>query len=216
MLSLIKKLSLIAVLLFFASSTLILTLWISTSAQGKIVGSIDMTEQRTDRVHLAYITSVLEERITGLSLAQEQSLAVVILEESRAYSVDPLLVMAIIETESTYYNRARSNKGAIGLMQIMPATGVWVAEMLEVNWHGEPTLYDPHTNVRLGTMYFSMLRKRFDNDTHISLAAYNAGPTNVSARIRHGRTLPVVYADKVLKSYKELKEDFSNTVAEAV
>lgn len=167
--------------------------------------------QSAEASRLSYISGVLEASITGLSQAEERSLALVILEESKANSVDPLLVMAIIETESTYYNRARSRKGAIGLMQIMPTTGIWVAGMLDVDWRGEPTLYDPHTNVRLGTRYFSMLKERFNNDTRASLAAYNAGPTRVSARLRRGANPPVRYANKVLNNYKELKLEFRNT-----
>ncbi|MBE9529382.1 MAG: lytic transglycosylase domain-containing protein [Proteobacteria bacterium] len=200
----------IFLLLFFVLSVSLVSasFWFATSAYSGADsdGAKGISESA---VQLDYITTILAESRTGLSPEEERELAAVILEVSDAYSVDPLLVMAIIETESTYYNRARSHKGAIGLMQIMPDTGVWVAGMLDVDWQGSSTLYDPQTNVRLGTRYFSMLKKRFDNDTHLSLAAYNAGPTRVSRSIRRGQRTPVRYAEKVLKSYKEHRDGFS-------
>jgi soluble lytic murein transglycosylase-like protein len=203
-------------LLFFALSVSLVSVsfWFATSVYSE-ADLLDSTHGGTgisaEAVQLDYITSILAASKTGLSPEEERELAAVILEASNANSVDPLLVMAIIEIESTYYNRARSHKGAIGLMQIMPDTGIWVAGMLDVDWHGTSTLYDPLTNVRLGTRYFSMLQERFDNDTHLSLAAYNAGPTRVAKSIRRGKRTPVRYANKVLKSYKEHRDGLSET-----
>jgi soluble lytic murein transglycosylase len=199
-------------LLFFALGVSLVSasFWFATSAYSGADshGGVGIS---AEAVQLNYITSILAASRTGLSPEEERELAAVILEASDANSIDPLLVMAIIEIESTYYNRARSHKGAIGLMQIMPDTGIWVAGMLDVDWQGTSTLYDPLTNVRLGTRYFSMLQERFDNDTHLSLAAYNAGPTRVSKSIRRGQRTPVRYANKVLKSYKEHRDGFSET-----
>lgn len=159
-----------------------------------------------DPYKLNYVVGILKESITGLSAIEEDRLAEVILGESEAYSVDPLLVMAVIKTESTFYNWARSYKGAMGLMQLLPSTGRWMAEELDLEWKGDYTLYDPFLNVRLGIHYFSTLKGRYKDDTVLTLAAYNSGPTNLASLIRSGATPPKRYANKVLANYKDLRE----------
>lgn len=158
---------------------------------------------------LRYLTGILKDSRTGLSVKDEIRLAEVILDESLAHDLDPLLVMAVIKTESTFYNWAKSHKGAMGLMQIMPETGKWVAGELGLEWDGDRTLYDPCLNVRLGVRYFSVLRDRYDEETHLALAAYNAGPTRLSRVIKRGGKPPKVYADKVLANYKAFQEKAS-------
>ncbi|GMR05004.1 MAG: hypothetical protein BMS9Abin23_0928 [Thermodesulfobacteriota bacterium] len=153
-----------------------------------------------------YISGILKDSRTGLSTPDEARLARVILDESAAYDVDPLLVMALIQTESTFYNWARSYKGAKGLMQIMPHTGRWVARELDLEWNGDRTLFDPYMNVRLGIHYFSLLREKYGENTFLTLAAYNAGPARLSRIIRRGAKPPVRYANKVLANYRALQK----------
>ncbi len=155
---------------------------------------------------LEYISGILNDSRTGLSGDDEAKLARVILKESSAYKVDPLLVMALIKTESTYYNWARSYKGAKGLMQLMPVTGRWAAGELDLEWDGDRTLFDPYANVRMGIHYLSVLREKYGEDTFLTLAAYNAGPSRLSRIIRRGGNLPRRYARKVLANYKDLQE----------
>lgn len=157
----------------------------------------------TESSRLEYITDILRESRTGLSGRQEEVLARVILEESLANELDPLLVMALIKTESTFYNWAKSYKGARGLMQIMPSTGRWVAAELDLEWDGDRTLYNPFLNVRLGIRYISMLRDRYGDDTFLTLAAYNEGPTRLSRVLREGGAPPERYARKVLAYYED-------------
>ena len=87
------------------------------------------------------------------------------------------LVAAVIYQESGYQADAISDRGAIGLMQIMPDTGEWIAEKLNETF-SEDRLLDPETNVRYGTWYLKFLYDKYDN-IQTALAAYNAGPTNV-------------------------------------
>lgn len=82
-------------------------------------------------------------------------------------SLDPKLVQAMIQVESGFNHRARSHKGAMGLMQLMPAT----ASQLRVS---DP--YDPDENVRGGTQYLRNLIDRFPGRLDLAVAAYNAGP----------------------------------------
>jgi soluble lytic murein transglycosylase-like protein len=89
---------------------------------------------------------------------------------SSKYEVDPALVKAIIHTESAFNPYAVSPKGAEGLMQLMPET----AGMLEV-----ADSFDPEANIDGGVRYFKYLLKKFNGNIKLSLAAYNAGETNV-------------------------------------
>jgi soluble lytic murein transglycosylase len=95
------------------------------------------------------------------------------------YKEDPLLVMALIKVESNFYWRARSPRGAIGLMQIMPNTGKEIASELKINPFHPDDLEDPKLNIRFGFHYLSKLRKELGEDDPTVLAAYNAGIQNV-------------------------------------
>jgi len=88
------------------------------------------------------------------------------------------LVRAVIQVESAFNPRALSNKGAMGLMQLMPATA---------RQFGVRNAFDPAENVRGGVAYLRQLLDRYDGDERLALAAYNAGPT---AGDSHGQTVP--------------------------
>ncbi len=94
------------------------------------------------------------------------------------FMLDPYLVAAIIHTESRGDPEAVSHKGAVGLMQIMPATGAWIAEKLAVADYTEATLTSAPDNIRLGCWYLSYLLEKY-GDADNAIAAYNAGPGNV-------------------------------------
>lgn len=103
-----------------------------------------------------------------------------IIEYSEMYNVDPNLVAAVINTESKFVVDASSTKGAIGLMQIMPDTGKWIAEKLELSNFNEEIIADPEINIRMGTWYLKKLSEDFNGDYILVLAAYNGGPGNVT------------------------------------
>ena len=94
----------------------------------------------------------------------------IILEAASFHNVDPALVKAIIMAESGYNKRAVSNRGARGLMQLMPRT----AKAL-----GVKNIFNPEENIYAGVNYFKSLLNRFGGDKRLALAAYNAGSTNV-------------------------------------
>jgi hypothetical protein len=87
-------------------------------------------------------------------------------ELARRYEVEPALVKAVIRAESHFDPRAVSSKGARGLMQLTPRTA---------RWHGVSNPQDPRQNIRGGVRFLRALLDRFDNDTKLALAAYNAG-----------------------------------------
>jgi len=95
-----------------------------------------------------------------------------------SYSLDLYVVAAVIRAESRFDPHALSHAGAIGLMQIIPTTGEWIATQIEEEGFTIERLYDPGVNIHFGTWYLRYLLDRF-GDMDVALAAYNAGPSNV-------------------------------------
>lgn len=155
-----------------------------------------------DASMLDYVHAVLKENRTGLGSIEELKLAEVILMESVTHKLDPLFVLALMKTESTFYNWSKSFNGALGLMQILPSTGQELASELNLKWDGEGTLLDPYANVKMGVRYYSKLQRRY-NDTETSLTAYNVGPGRVDSGVQD---MSPVFARKVLSNYRYFKE----------
>lgn len=96
-------------------------------------------------------------------------------------SIEPALSLAIARQESHFADNARSSAGALGLMQVMPATGRAVAQRVGLEWSEGLLRRDPDYNARIGTHYLAMLAERYDGRLEMMAAAYNAGPPRVSA-----------------------------------
>ena len=101
-------------------------------------------------------------------------------EACATQDLDPAVVAALIRWESRFEADALSPKGAIGLMQIMPDTGAWIAENLGMAVLHPDDLRDAEINLSLGTWYLRSLIDRFGT-LNLALAAYNAGPSRVEA-----------------------------------
>ncbi|MEW6444167.1 MAG: transglycosylase SLT domain-containing protein [bacterium] len=103
----------------------------------------------------------------------------VVLGRARENGLDPFLVLGLIHQESRFAADAASPAGAIGLMQIMPATGGRVAREIGLKDFSQARLCDPGVNVNIGTAYLSGLVRRYQGAWPKILAAYNAGPDAV-------------------------------------
>ena len=131
--------------------------------------------------------------LTAAAKANREKIDEMIREVSARYRVDPALVRSVIETESNWNSTAVSNKGALGLMQLIPGT----AQQLGVN-----NALDPRQNLDGGVRYLHGLLERYNGDLDKALAAYNAGPGAVDRaggvpRYRETRE----YVQKVTDSY---------------
>lgn len=100
---------------------------------------------------------------------------------ARNYDLPPALLAAVIYAESKFDASARSGAGAVGLMQLLPATAEGIA--VRTGGHGfvQSDLLDPEINVRYGAWYLRHLLDRYDDDLPTALAAYHAGQGNVDA-----------------------------------
>ncbi len=118
---------------------------------------------------------------------------------AKASTIEAALLRAVIVVESGFNPRAVSKKGAVGLMQLQPATA---------KRYGVKNIYDPEQNVRAGAHYLSDLLVRFDSNKELALAAYNAGEEAVE---RYGRQIPpyretMSYVPNVLRLYQRLMD----------
>gem|GEM_PF-354429 len=165
-------------------------------------------------VKMMKIQMILERLKTGLPLKSKLRLAQLIYQESLQYNYDPELVLAVIITESSFYNWSKSKVGALGLMQILPTTGRDVAKAKNMPWRGTRTLFDPHINIKLGIHYLAELHDRFGN-LEVALTAYNYGPSRVAAMQRHGGQLPRAYSTRIMNIYKKFLELDQNNLAES-
>jgi soluble lytic murein transglycosylase len=92
---------------------------------------------------------------------------------SQERQLNPLLVTALIRQESRFMPGIRSVAGATGLMQVMPDTGMWIAQKIKLK---EYKLEDPEDNIKLGTWYLDYTHQEYDGNSMLAIASYNAGP----------------------------------------
>jgi soluble lytic murein transglycosylase-like protein len=138
------------------------------------------------------------DRYDAMLLARAGQYDSIIEKAAIAASVEPNLLRAVIVVESGFNSRAVSKRGAVGLMQLMPATATRF---------GVSNPYDPLQNVHAGARYLKLLIDRFGQDVRLALAAYNAGEDAVD---RNGGQIPpfsetMAYVPRVLKIYQMLR-----------
>jgi soluble lytic murein transglycosylase-like protein len=139
------------------------------------------------------------DRYDSMLLAKAGRYDSIIEKAAISASVEPNLLRAVIVVESGFNSRAVSKRGAVGLMQLMPATA---------SRFGVSNPYDPRENVHAGAQYLKFLIDRFGQDVRLALAAYNAGEEAVD---RNGGQIPpftetMAYVPRVLRIYKMLRE----------
>ena len=134
---------------------------------------------------------------------------------AKLYDIPDELVFSVIKAESNYDKFAKSKKGAMGLMQIMPSTGEWASQKIAIEGFTPELLFMPDVNIEIGCFYLSYLLDLYSDNTQNALAAYNAGPANVDKWLldtnysKNGKTLDKIpfdetddYVKKVMRSIK--------------
>jgi soluble lytic murein transglycosylase-like protein len=130
--------------------------------------------------------------------------------ESRRHGIDAGLLLSMIFIESSFREDVVSERGAVGLMQLLPSTAEAVASELDLDWDGHDHLVDPRTNITLGTYYLKSLMRVFGNDVLLALTAYNKGPTYVLRMQESGvmeataNDYPSSYAERVIGGMSRL------------
>ncbi len=135
------------------------------------------------------------------------------------FSLDPAYVASVVLAESSFDAEAVSSVGAIGLMQIMPDTGEWIAGKLEDEPFDVQRLYQPEVNLRYGCWYLRFLLDRYDGDMYTASTAYHQGQGRVDQWLEDpeysedGRTLTAIssavtdtYVNRIMESYAHYQE----------
>ena len=143
-------------------------------------GTMVLSDRPRDAGARTYpVSSSSSLRVTRPALSRGAAAYDAIIEQHSArQGVRPDLVRAVIQAESAFNPNARSVKGAMGLMQLMPATAAA---------YGVANAYDPHENVRAGVAYLRSLLRLYSDKEELALAAYNAGPGAVA---KYGGVVP--------------------------
>jgi len=163
-------------------------------------------EMESARVEIA-IRNVLDSHRMRVTPAVRHEIAGTILDAAARYDLAPELILAVIFTESSFDPHAESAMGALGLMQLMPATATQLAQELELEWKGRQLLTDPESNILMGSYYLRKLLHRFD-DLNVALAAYNVGPNRLRAIMTEEDRVPRHYARKVQALSAALSDEF--------
>jgi soluble lytic murein transglycosylase-like protein len=163
-----------------------ITSFVNANGKRVFTNTIDNTPEPPPPI-LVETTDVLTEEVPAY-------LRLLVDTISKNYGIDPALVRAVIKTESNFNRFAVSNKGALGLMQLIPDTG---------KRYGVRDFFDPQQNVDGGVHYLRFLLDKFNGNLDLSLAAYNAGENLVD---RLGRIPPIPettnYVRKIRAIYK--------------
>ncbi|MCZ6819820.1 MAG: lytic transglycosylase domain-containing protein [Calditrichaeota bacterium] len=177
----------------------------------RAVTEVDQARQAARRK----VVNIIRRFNPDMPVSQSEEIADEIYEMSVKYpNLDLDLICATITHESgrTWDPQAISKAGAMGLMQIMPATGKWLARFESIDWlSAEDVLFDPVYNIRLGTRYLSALVETYD--LYGGLAAYNGGGKRVRLWLANQKNDDLLWAETrdyvpfVLKLYEEFRSE---------
>jgi soluble lytic murein transglycosylase len=137
----------------------------------------------------------------------------IVIGHAHNYRLDPALLAAVIYQESKFDANARSDRGAIGLMQLLPATAKGIAERTGGSRFRVSDLYDPEINVRYGAWYLRHLLDKYGSE-EAALAAYNAGQRNVDSWRARGVGIQFDETKSFVERVESLKRTYRHAYAE--
>jgi soluble lytic murein transglycosylase len=150
-----------------------------------------------ERATAVRVHSILNARGGGIDPRARIAIADVLMAAHRDHGIDPLLGLALIETESGFRPDAVSSVGALGLLQVHPFVGRAVAAQIGVTWSDRNTLFDPVSNVRIGLAYLAEMKARFGR-LDLALTAYNLGPNRLDQMLARGQQPQFAFSKTVL------------------
>ncbi len=153
---------------------------------------------------LARLNTIISRKGPWLSPSEVDNISYSIHLFSNKYSVEAELIIAVMQTESSFRPSAVSCRGAVGLMQIMPSTAKHLAQELKIGNIEHNQICNPLLNVELGTYYIQKLRRQF-GDLESTLLAYNYGPTRYASSLEEGGLLVNSYPGKVMEYWRGLR-----------
>ncbi|MBL1278000.1 MAG: transglycosylase SLT domain-containing protein [Ectothiorhodospiraceae bacterium] len=135
-----------------------------------------------------------------------------VLNHSQQANINPAWAYGVIRRESAFVQDARSPKGALGLMQLLPSTAKSMSRNMPRKYRGKSRLIQSDANIALGTKYLSKMLKRFSGQTVLATAAYNAGARRIKGWLPKNASLD---ADRWIESipFKETREYVTNVLA---
>jgi len=200
-----KPIALLLVLIYFMQSALIIYL---VQDKFELEKQINYQQKRIlDLEEKVQILQVIEDFQIGFTDEKKVELANVISSECDKYDYDPLFLIALILTESSFKRGQVSSVGAQGLMQIRPFVGQSLADKAGVDWEANGTLFKPELNIQLGSLHLFEMMLKF-KDVHKAVISYNLGETALRSRMRLNKPLPKSYLNKVMGNYEMLKEQY--------
>ena len=200
-----KPISILLVIIYLVQSALLVYL---ITDKFDLERQISFQQKRISELEeKLQIFKAIDDFQIGFEKEEVNQLTEVIYTESKKYKYDPMFILAIILTESSFKKGQTSSLGAKGLMQVMPYIGADVSPRAGVDWEGSNTLFEPEANIKLGMHHLFEQVLKF-NDIKKALLAYNLGETRLRSIIRKNKPLPAKYLNKVLENYKMLKETY--------
>lgn len=139
--------------------------------------------------------------------ARAKDVSNAIVNAAEEFDLDPVFLMAVVQNESSFDPSKKGSAGEIGVMQILPVTAKWIADLYSLEYSGPKSLYDPVTNIWIGAALIDRLRHQFDSKGHLYLSAYNLGPKKVRTMISENK-MPKAYVKAVLNRYLALYDGY--------
>jgi hypothetical protein len=200
-----KPIAFMFVLIYLSQSIFIIFL---VQEKFNLEKQIDFQRKRIDELEeKLQILQVIDDFQIGFNDEDKASLVNVISDECKKYDYDPMFLMALILTESSFKRGQVSSAGARGLMQIRPFVGRSLADKVGADWEGAETLFQPDVNIRMGALHLFEMILKF-KDVRQAIVSYNLGETELRSRVRENKPLPRAFFDRVISNYNMLKERY--------
>lgn len=186
------------------AKTALMAIVLSVSVSPFVFPALNLGSRSMSHETRHQMSNILHREASRMDSITKQKVLNTISHLSEKYTIDPLLIMAIMSVESNFQPNAKSNKGALGFMQVKPIVLKDISDQLQFPTTNHiQILTDKEWNLHVGVCYFSKLLKIFHGDMSKALMAYNSGPTTVS-RFYKNRSVPEGgYQGKVLRTYKK-------------